>query len=201
MSHYDMLLAKKLSGGGGTSKLSQMVDRSITEITESDIKNIKSIGWGAFYHCYKLISITIPDSVTSIGHYAFYECIKLTNITIPNSVTSIGDHAFMGCGSLESVIIGSGVTRIHPYAFAAGPKFTNITIPSKVTTIGDYAFHACEKLTSIISLNTTPPTIYANTFKLIPADCAIFVPAASVDAYKAAQYWSDRAAYIQAIPE
>ena len=45
-----------------------------------------------------------------------------------------------------------------------------------------------------------PPTIAANTITGLKADCAIYVPAASVDAYKAAQYWSDRSDYIQAIP-
>ena len=42
-----------------------------------------------FYGCSKLISITIPSSVTSIGYKAFYGCSGLTSITIPSSVTSI----------------------------------------------------------------------------------------------------------------
>ena len=46
----------------------------------------------------------------------------------------------------------------------------------------------------------TPPTIGNGTITGLKADCIIYVPAASVDAYKAAQYWSARAAYIQAIP-
>ena len=46
----------------------------------------------------------------------------------------------------------------------------------------------------------TPPTIANNTITGLKADCIIYVPAASVDAYKAAQYWSARAAYIQAMP-
>ena len=45
-----------------------------------------------------------------------------------------------------------------------------------------------------------PPTIAATTIAGLKSDCAIYVPAASVEAYKAAQYWSDRADYIQAIP-
>ena len=36
-------------------------------------------------------------AVTSIGDYAFYECYYLASITIPNSVTSIGYGAFEGC--------------------------------------------------------------------------------------------------------
>ena len=46
----------------------------------------------------------------------------------------------------------------------------------------------------------TPPTIGNSTITGLKADCVIYVPAASVDAYKAAQNWSARAAYIQAIP-
>ena len=46
----------------------------------------------------------------------------------------------------------------------------------------------------------TPPTIVSSTIAGLKADCVIYVPAASVDVYKAKQYWSARAAYIQAIP-
>ena len=47
---------------------------------------------------------------------------------------------------------------------------------------------------------TTPPTISSNTLGGLPATCIIYVPAGSVEAYQAKQYWSARAAYIQATP-
>ena len=61
------------------------------------IYSVTSIGYQAFYSCYGLTSITIPNSVTSIGYDAFSSCKCLTNVTIGNSVTRIGEKAFSGC--------------------------------------------------------------------------------------------------------
>ena len=60
-----------------------------------------------------------------------------------------------------------------------------------------YNNSACDSFTIDAA---TPPTIASSTITGLKADCAIYVPAASVDAYKAKQYWSARSSYIQAIP-
>ena len=59
--------------------------------------SVTSIGYGAFYYCTSLTSITIPNSVKSIGSSAFTYCYNLTSVTIPNSVMSIGTLAFRQC--------------------------------------------------------------------------------------------------------
>lgn len=125
-----------------------------------------------------IVTVNIPNGITSVGRYAFYGCSNLTSVTIPSSVTSIDGSAFQNCSSL-----------------------TSITIPSSVTSIGGYAFGACSKLENIMVEATSPPSISGTTFNGVPATANIYVPAESVNAYKAASSWKMRADYIQAIQE
>lgn len=187
-----------LPSGGGSDDLKKLIDRTITSVTIPS--GTTTIGNNVFNGCTGLTSVTIPDSVTSIGDYAFRNCSGLTSVTIGNSVTSIGSTAFSYCSGLTSVTIPNSVTTIGKNAFEYCSGLTSVTIGNSVTSIGNYTFRYCTSLTSITSLNTTPPTISSNTFQSVPADCAIYVPAASVDTYKAANIWSTRADYIQAIP-
>lgn len=110
--------------------------------------SVTSIGYQAFWKCYGLRSVTIPNSVTSIGSSAF-EVTNLTSVTIPNSVTSIGNNAFQSCSILTSVTIGNSVTGIGSNAFQRCSSLTEVTIPNSVTYISDNAFASCSSLTSV----------------------------------------------------
>lgn len=115
---------------------------------------VTSIGDWAFYDCYKLTSVSIPDSVTSIGEGAFSYCSSLTSINIPDSVSSIDYGAFRYCESLRSINIPNGVTSIDYSTFANCRSLTSVIIPNSVTSIGDYAFEYCESLRNITIPNS-----------------------------------------------
>ena len=162
--------------------------------------SVETIGNSAFYGCSSLTSVTIPDSVTSIGDGVFAGCTGLTSVTIPDSVTSIGDSAFNNCIRLTSITIPNSVTSISNYAFSNCSGLTSVTIPNSVTSISYWAFSNCTGLTSITVEATTPPTLGSGAFNNTN-NCPIYVPAASVETYKAATSgWSSYASRIQAIP-
>ena len=166
---------------------------SLTSITIPE--GVTSIGSYTFYDCSSLVSITIPEGVASIGNVAFYGCSSLTAITIPKGMTNIGSSTFYGCSSLTSVTIPESVTSIGNDAFRGCSGLTSITIPAGVTSIGDYAFRDCSGLTSITCKAVTPPTAtaraYYGTFLGVDKTIPVYVPAGSVEAYKAAAYWSE----------
>ena len=135
--------------------------------------DVTAIPENAFKDCNSMEYIKMPNSVKSFGSNAFFNCTSLKSITIPDSVTSIGDYAFYDCTSLKSVTIGKGVT-----------------------SIGEWAFCCCSSLTSVYCKPTTPPTGGDSMFESNATGRKIYVPTASVDAYKAATYWSDYASYI-----
>ena len=108
-----------------------------------------SIGGNAFYSCFSLTQINIPDNVTSIGNQAFNGCFSLTQINIPDSVTSIGGSAFYSCFSLTQINIPDGITSIETSAFRSCYSLTQIRIPDSVASIGINAFQSCYSLTQI----------------------------------------------------
>lgn len=154
---------------------------------------------GAFYGCRNLKSISIPNSVTTIGHCAFEYCNSLPSITIPNGVISFGNFAFYKCSSLTSLNLPDSVTTINQYAFESCTSLTDVTIGSGVTSIGEGAFYLCSALTSVTVLATTPPTLDYDVFKNNANGRKIYVPAASVNAYKAATNWKSYASAIYPI--
>lgn len=184
----------------GKSLFAQLADKSITEVSASDLAGASEIGDYAFYKCSNLTDITIPNNVTSIASYAFCHCHSLASISLPDSVTSIEERVFESCGSLTSIMIPDSVTRIGNSTFQNCSNLMSITIPNSVKIFGTYTFYYCgtatESGTTYTFLPTTPPTIQSSTFSNAKIN-KIIVPVGTADTYKAATNWSALADYIE----
>ena len=152
-------------------------------------RKVTSIGSDAFYCCWGLTSVTIPNSVTTIGNYAFQYCRGLTSIEIPNSVTSIGSEAFGYCSGLTSITIPNSVTSIGERAFEYCSGLISVTIGNSVTSIGGYAFDGCN-LSEVISKIENPFSIDTSTFSDNTFyNATLYVPAGTIDKYKSTDGW------------
>ena len=215
-----LVSAKNLYLNGGLVE-SLTIPSEITEIKPNSFLRVSSlkrvelhnritkIGSRAFYACESLTSITIPNSVTSIGEYAFYKCNGLTSINIPEGVTSIESSTFYSCENLTSVTLPASVTYIGDSAFYVCRKLTSVNIPEGVTYIGTQAFLYCHLESITIPASVTfiggqaLMTSYLNNIYCKPTtppeaggimyykNAKVYVPMASVEAYKSAEYWSD----------
>jgi len=189
---------------------------SLTSVTIPG--SVTSIGMKLFHECPGLTTITVvPTNLNYASQNGILYNKAMTtlieapegitgDVILPNSVTHIGMGAFMLCFGLTSVTIPDGVTHIGAGAFAACIGLTNVTIPASVTNIGGGAFMSCFGLTSVTVFAETPSLLESlpeyddnAVFEDVHDDLRIYVPADSVDAYKAAAGWSAYASRIFAI--
>ncbi len=160
--------------------------------------------------------------------FMFQDCTGLTEAPALPATTLAEycyDSMFSGCTGLTEAPALPATTLATGCYNSMFSGCTGLTaapaLPATTLAAGCYAsmFYGCVNITShhVATLNNsshvflnnaactsftidaeTPPTIGSNTIAGLKSDCIIYVPAASVDAYKAAQYWSARAAYIRA---
>ncbi len=113
---------------------------------------LTSIGETAFGSCFKLTSVTIPNSVTTIGYGAFDYCNGLTEIyALPTVPPSIEEEAFNKVPRDIEVYVPKGA--ISTYSAAEGwSEFTN--------------YHEIEGLDNIDDLETDKCNASAEYFTL-----------------------------------
>ena len=145
--------------------------------------NVTAIGDEAFYDCWQVDSVSIPNSVTSIGAYAF-SGTNISYIRVPNSVVTIGECAFPYIFNVEyhGIATGSPWCARHVNAYFDGDfvyadstktvltdytgNDTTVVIPSTVTTIGAFAFQGNGNVVSV-SIPNSVTTIEEQAF----SDC------------------------------
>lgn len=185
--------------------------------------------WGGdFYNCSALQRIKFPRNLTTIQPLALYGCAELTTANIHEGITYIGDNAFYGCKKLKDNINLPNLTFVGNLAFTNCESLGDIEnlgtiselkgnnnggvfyrcasakiirIPASVTAINQLALYGCSSLEKIICEATTPPTLGNTNAFTNTNSCPIYVPDASLEAYKTAVNWSAYADRIHPLSE
>ena len=134
----------------------------------------------------------VYETSSDYGYSPFYRNTSLRTVKISDAETTIYDNEFYGCTNLQNVSIGDNVTSIGKWAFSGCSSLKNFTFGSGLQSIGQEAFSDCINITQISSEAVVPPTCGINALDDINKwNCKLFVPKASIDAYKQAPQWKE----------
>lgn len=156
-----------------------------------------------FYMCKNTLSrIYIHDKVTTIGRYAFYGCQYAKSLYLGSSVQTLGDYAFWNINGWQEITLPDSVTKIGARCFYSNYYVKKIDVGTGMSSIGQYGFGNCTRLEVFIIRATTPPTtssydpLYNSGTHESNPGMKIYVPDASLNAYKTASYWKNHATKI-----
>jgi hypothetical protein len=159
--------------------------------------SVLTIGASAFANCSTLALKQLPTQLTLINTTTFQSCTNLLLQELPPQLNTIGLSAFQNCNLLGISILPVGVTILNSGSLQSCLRIVHITLSPNTTSIGANTFNGNVNTLTYTINNTTPPTLVnISAFTGINAACKIYVPDASVDAYKAATNWITYASYI-----
>lgn len=134
--------------GEGAFQASRYLERVIF----AEGNRLEQIEAGAFYGCWRLKEIALPDRLCSIGDQAFGDCRALKTLHLPATVTTLGT-LFCENQSLTEFSVADGNTNYRldekgilydydqtvVYAYPLTKDLKSVTLPETVTHIADYA--------------------------------------------------------------
>lgn len=198
--------------------------KACSNLESIDLSNIKSIGRAAFMACSNLTNYGSFENVEILGDYAFNGTAisgvlrmpklitldgtngetlaqtNITNIADLGRITEIPAYFFRNSTNLEKVTIPDSVISIQRDAFASCPKLKTLIIGEGIESIAQGILWHCYAIESIVCKAVTPPLL-TEGFVGTNSTFSIYVPDASVEAYKAAAIWSGHASVIKPLSE
>ena len=160
-------LTYKVLLGGKTCSITGIgtcVDEDVVIPMVIDGYTVVAIEREAFMGYAKMVTLTIPESITDIGEFIIMNTSKLTTLyyntnyrcssfaLMNSSVTKIvvGASTIPPIASnVEEVVLSEKITSIPDGAFSGCYELKTIVIPESVTSIGARAFSDCRSLTEI----------------------------------------------------
>lgn len=140
----------------------------------------------------------ITKIASSVGYYNK----NVKNVIIDKETESIPDR-FFHYSKVESIdfseCINLHTIDVHFFANCSNLQYVDLSDCVNLTTIGGSFLYACDNLQHIKLGALTPPILGGSLN--IKSFCSIYVPDESVDAYKNAPRWSDKADQIKPMSE
>lgn len=179
-----------------------------TSLVRVNAPMVTEFGHRCFNGCESLSDIKINENTTFIGNLSFYNTKLGGVLYLPNLNSLYGSFSNTNIRRVENL---GNITNIqgsywdNARAFGECKELEFVRLPSTVTEIGVRAFYNDTALKTIIIDAELPPTIIVQSSNTPFTGCirleAIYVPDASVEAYKTATNWVNYADRIKPISE
>lgn len=205
VSAFGGIPVKKVSNLG---KITQLENEGSDNLAYGNMKTLKYVHF--------------PDTLETIGVWSIAK-LDLEYLYIPQSnIKTIGARAFclttfhgedFKFTNLEGTLFDSFYNTKGEFTVSDLGKITELSntfngstgirkviIPPTVTSIGANCFLSASNLECLVFLPTVPPELYANAINN-SNNCPIYVPDASVEAYKTATNWNQYADRIKPLSD
>ena len=184
---------------------------------------VTSIGAYAFQNCATtLFTADLSDIAPATGY--FMNCKRLLGSVTLNSTAQLTNATFAGSGISQFYAMSASIkhnsdsgplencpnlvrvefpntSNVAPTTIYNNPSLTLVILGENVTSIESSSMANCPKLARVVVKAATPPTLAANAFNNSSALTSIYVPDASVEAYKTATNWAAKADIIKPLSE
>lgn len=115
----------------------------------------------------KIVSVTIPDSVTHLRRAknslylgTFTNCSALKSVTLSKNLVKIDEYAFANCSSIENIVMGEKLETLGSHIFADCKNLKKITLPQGIKKIPWAAFIRCSSLETVSNLTQITEIAY-----------------------------------------
>ena len=180
-----------------------------TSVTKAlDLGKISSLGAFSFDEfnistpCLTYVKLPI-ETLRLIGDSCFRRCsalIEVEGLDKDNNIETIEVASFRYCSSLPMAINLPKIKNIGAYAFEGCSNIKQVHIGKDISSMGTKVFDGCSSIPYFIVDAIIPANIDASTFDGTN-NAVIYVPDASVEAYKTATGWIEYASRIKPLSE
>ena len=166
--------------------------------------SLKTMPTSMFTECLNLERVKLPLNMVTLPSNTFKSCHSLKEVIFSENLKTISTGAFVAT-SLTKLVLPKNLVKISNSAFYDDKYLKEVEIGPNVTSVGVHAFYIPEAsgkslIEKVTCLAVTPPdmpttaatdgTMVNEAFNdEVYENVTLMVPAASVEAYKAANEW------------
>jgi hypothetical protein len=154
---------------------------------------VDSIGGSCFYECQSLKTLNLNEGLRVLNTFAIGDCPSMVECTLPGSLAVV-ESQFLDCYQLKRVKVGDknstpGTTRIKSHLFFWAKNVECVELGANVDSLERYALNTPDKTVKVVISWAAVPPRSSNMFASFPTAAVLYVPKASLEAYREANDW------------